>query len=125
MVACMSALVSLTSAVPFNLRFPESLGAWCEVAFSLMLAAASFAVAAHIWWARRVLVFLLWLAALFSASGLVFAGVMAWTTRGLPGLHGWGFLILVGTVYCTLGTALFGGLYLFFHSERVVQTYGA
>ncbi len=123
-VAFLSAFAGLCAAVPFNLRFPNTASAWSEVGFGLVLVAASLAVAAHLRFARRVLVFVLWLAALLCALGLAFAGVMAWTTQELPGLRGWNFLLAVGVAYYTLGAAVFGGLYLFFRSERVTQAYG-
>jgi hypothetical protein len=125
LAAFVSALLGLAAAVPFNLTVPRTPGAWYQVGFGLVLSAASLGVAAHLRLARRVLVFLQWLAAVLSACGLAFAGVVAWTTGELPGFQGWRFLLLVGTVYYTLGTTFFGGLYLFFHSKQVVQAYGS
>jgi hypothetical protein len=123
--AYLSAVVGLGAAVPFNLRFPRTPGEWYQVALGLMLVALSLAVAAHLRLARRALVLLLWLAALLCGLGLVFCGVMAWTTGEWPGPHGWNLLLAAIAAYYGVGAALFGGLYLFFHSERVVQAYGS
>jgi len=121
----LSALFGLAFSVPLTLRFPRSLSDWYQVAFGLIVAAVSLAVAVRIRFARRALVLLLWLAALVCGLGLVFCGVMAGTTRKWLGPHGWNSLLVVVAAYYAVGAALFGGLYLFFHSGRVKAAYGA
>ena len=100
---------------------------WLELTFGflgVLLIVSGVAVVVHARWARRALVFVLWLTATGTACTLGVILVMAFVMRPWPQAGGFRWLVAASLLYYLAWSALSAALYLFLHSKRAVQAYG-